>query len=124
MDSHNQKLIRKEPFSNGEMFSLFLLIIIIFISLLFAILIAFFTGKEIESIPTWLLNNYIRRPVIPSDTPINQHSLQSLELWLKGLGATRFNNPSKWCLVLADWQATIILERRFKCCLEEWRCFN
>ena len=56
MDSNNQKLVgNRRPFSNGEMFSLFLLIIIIFISLLFAILIAFFTGKEIESIPTWLL---------------------------------------------------------------------
>ncbi len=56
MDSNNQRLIgNRRPFSNGEMFSLFLLIIIIFISLLFAILIAFFTGKEIESIPTWLL---------------------------------------------------------------------
>ena len=56
MDSHNQKVIgNRRPFSNGEMFSLFLLIIIIFISLLFAILIAFFTGKEIDSIPTWLL---------------------------------------------------------------------
>ena len=56
MDSSNQKLIgNRRPFSNGEMFSLFLLIIIIFISFLFAILIAFFTGKEIESVPTWLL---------------------------------------------------------------------
>ena len=56
LDSNNQKLIgNRRPFSNGEMFSLFLLIIIIFISLLLAILIAFFTGKEIESIPTWLL---------------------------------------------------------------------
>ena len=56
MDSNNKQLIgNRRPFSNGEMFSLFLLIIIIFISLLSAILIAFFTGKEIESIPTWLL---------------------------------------------------------------------
>ena len=42
-------------FSNGEIFALFLLIIIIFISLFFAIGIASFTGKEMESIPTWLL---------------------------------------------------------------------
>ena len=57
MDSNNQHLIgNRRPFSNGEMFSLFLLIIIIFISLLFAIILAFFTGKEIESIPTWLLS--------------------------------------------------------------------
>jgi len=56
MDSNNQQLIgNRRPFSNGEMFSLFLLIIIILISLFLAILIASFTGKEIESIPTWLL---------------------------------------------------------------------
>ena len=56
MGSNNQQLVgNRRPFSNGEIFSLFLLIIIIFISLFFAIAIASFTGKEIESIPTWLL---------------------------------------------------------------------
>ena len=56
MDSNNQKLVgNRRPFSNGEMFSLFLLIIIILISLFLAILIASFAGKEIQSIPTWLL---------------------------------------------------------------------
>ncbi len=56
MDSNNQQLVgNRRPFSNGEMFSLLLLIIIILISLLLAILIASFTGKEIESIPSWLL---------------------------------------------------------------------
>ncbi len=56
MDANNQQLVgNRRPFSNGEMFSLFLLIIIILISLFLAILIASFTGKEIESIPSWLL---------------------------------------------------------------------
>ena len=56
INTNNKYLVgNRRPFSNGEIFSLFLLIIIIFISLLFAILIASFTGKEIESIPTWLL---------------------------------------------------------------------
>ncbi|MDC3183798.1 J domain-containing protein [Prochlorococcus sp. AH-716-B20] len=56
MDANNQQLIgNRRPFSNGEMFSLFLLIIIILISLFLAILIASFAGKEIQSIPTWLL---------------------------------------------------------------------
>ena len=56
MDANNQQLVgNRRPFSNGEMFSLFLLIIIILISLFFAILIASFAGKEIQSIPTWLL---------------------------------------------------------------------
>ena len=55
MDANYHNLVgNRRPFSNGEMFSLFLLITIIFISLLFAIVIASFTGKEIESIPTWL----------------------------------------------------------------------
>ena len=56
MDSDNQKFVgNRRPFSNGELFSLLLLIVIIFISLFFAIIIASFTGKEIDSIPTWLL---------------------------------------------------------------------
>ena len=56
VDSNNQQLVgNRRPFSNGEMFSLFLLIIIILISLFLAILIASFAGKEIQSIPTWLL---------------------------------------------------------------------
>ncbi len=56
MDANNQQLVgNRRPFSNGEMFSLFLLIIIILISLCLVILVASFTGKEIESIPTWLL---------------------------------------------------------------------
>jgi DnaJ-class molecular chaperone len=56
MDANNQQLVgNRRPFSNGEMFSLFLLIIIILISLFLAILIASFDGKEIQSIPTWLL---------------------------------------------------------------------
>ncbi len=56
MDANNQQLVgNRRPFSNGEMFSLFLLIIIILMSLCLAILIASFAGKEIESIPTWLL---------------------------------------------------------------------
>ena len=56
IDSNNQKLIgNRRPFSNGELFSLFLLIIIIFISLICSIFIASFTGKELETIPLWLI---------------------------------------------------------------------
>ena len=56
VDANNQQLVgNRRPFSNGEIFSLFLLIIIIFISLFLAIVIASFTGKELESIPPWLL---------------------------------------------------------------------
>ncbi len=44
--------------------------------------------------------------------PINQHSLQSLELWLTDLGAVKdVNNPSKWYLLLSNWNATIIFEQ-------------
>ena len=56
IDSNNQNLIgNRRPFSNGELFSLFLLIIIISISLIFAIFIASFTGKELDTIPIWLI---------------------------------------------------------------------
>ncbi len=56
IDSNHQKLIgNRRPFSNGELFSLFLLIIIISISLICSIFIASFTGKELETIPLWLI---------------------------------------------------------------------
>ena len=57
IDSNNQNLIgNRRPFSNGELFSLFLLIIIISISLICSIFIASFTGKELDTIPIWLVN--------------------------------------------------------------------
>jgi len=56
VDNNNQNVIgNRRPFSNGEMFSLFLLIMIIFISLIFSICIASFTGKELDTIPIWLI---------------------------------------------------------------------
>ena len=45
----------RRPFSNGEMFSLFLLVIVIFLSLMFALLFANFNGREFNSIPIWLI---------------------------------------------------------------------
>ena len=56
IDSNNQNLTgNRRPYSNGELFSLFLLIIIISISLIGSIFIASFTGKELETIPLWLI---------------------------------------------------------------------
>ena len=56
IDSNNQKLVgNRRPFSNGELFSLFLLFIIISISLIFSIFIASFSSKELETIPSWLI---------------------------------------------------------------------
>ena len=56
IDSNNQNLVEnRRPFSNGELFSLFLLIIIISMSLICSIFIASFTGKELETIPLWLI---------------------------------------------------------------------
>ena len=56
IDSNNQNLIgNRRPFSNGELFSLFLLIIIISISLICSIFIASFTGKELDTVPLWLI---------------------------------------------------------------------
>ena len=47
-----------------------------------------------------------------TNTPINQHSLQSLEFWLRDLGAYKdMNDPSKWHLLLENWNATIIFEQ-------------
>ena len=56
IDSNNQNLIgNRRPFSNGELFSLFLLIMIISISLICSIFIASFTGKDLDTIPLWLI---------------------------------------------------------------------
>ena len=56
IDSNNLNLVgNRRPFSNGELFSLFLLIIIISISLICSIFIASFTGKELDTIPIWLI---------------------------------------------------------------------
>ena len=56
IDSNNQNLVgNRRPFSNGELFSLFLLFIIISISLICSIFIASFTGKELDTIPLWLV---------------------------------------------------------------------
>ena len=56
VDSNNQNLIgNRRPFSNGELFSLFLLFMIIAISLICSIFIASFTGKELDTIPIWLV---------------------------------------------------------------------
>ena len=57
IDSNNQNLVgNRRPFSNGELFSLFLLFIIISISLIGSIFIASFTGKELDTMPIWLIN--------------------------------------------------------------------
>ena len=56
IDSKNQNLVEnRRPFSSGELFSLLLLFIIISISLICSIFIASFTGKELDTIPIWLL---------------------------------------------------------------------
>ena len=56
IDSNNQNLVgNRRPFSNGELFSLFLLFIIISMSLICSIFIASFSGKELDTIPIWLI---------------------------------------------------------------------
>ena len=56
IDSNNQNLVgNRRPFSDGELFALFLLFIIISISLIGSIFIASFTGKELDTIPIWLV---------------------------------------------------------------------
>ena len=55
IDSNKNLVGNRRPFSNGELFSLFLLFIIISISLIGSIFIASFTGKELDTIPIWLV---------------------------------------------------------------------
>ena len=56
IDSNNKNFVEnRRPFSNGELFALFTLIVIISMSLICSIFIASFAGKELDTIPTWLL---------------------------------------------------------------------
>ena len=62
IDSNYQNLVgNRRPFSNGELFSLFLLFIIISISLVCSVFIASFTGKELDTIPIWLVKWYFKK---------------------------------------------------------------
>ncbi len=48
----------------------------------------------------------------PSETPINQYSLKSLESWLLHLGAVPdADNHSTWLLKLSNWEAIINFEQ-------------
>ena len=47
-----------------------------------------------------------------SQTPLNRHSLQSLELWLTELGANRSTrDPCLWSWITAEWRAEIKFEQ-------------
>ena len=50
---------------------------------------------------------------LPSETtPLNQHSLRALELWLQELGATRVDDdPCQWLLEVHGWRAVLLLDR-------------
>ena len=44
-------------------------------------------------------------------TPLNQHSLADLEIWLNQLGAQRSSdNPCLWLWIMSDWSAEIKME--------------
>ncbi len=48
----------------------------------------------------------------PEETPLNQHSLVSLENWLHQLGAERdLENPCVWRWFASQWSAEIQIER-------------
>ena len=47
-----------------------------------------------------------------SQTPLNQHSLAALELWLDELGAEKSKlDPCLWIWLMPKWSAEIKLER-------------
>ena len=47
----------------------------------------------------------------PGQTPLNQHSLEALELWLGELGAKKSNSdPSIWEWVMPAWSAEIKMQ--------------
>ena len=47
----------------------------------------------------------------PLTTPLNQHSLNDIELWLQNLGAEKSNkDPSLWTWVTSTWTAQIKID--------------
>ncbi len=47
----------------------------------------------------------------PANTPLNQHSLGAIEIWLQELGACKSDkDPCLWTLVLSHWSAVIQME--------------
>ena len=55
LDTQTTNLVgNRRPFSNGEFFALFLLVIIIALLLIFSLIFASFTGKGLDTIPPWL----------------------------------------------------------------------
>ncbi len=48
----------------------------------------------------------------PEETPLNQHSLLALELWLRDLGAKQSDeNPCIWTFSTSQWTAELQLEK-------------
>ena len=48
----------------------------------------------------------------PAQTPLNQHSLGAIELWLISLGAKKkIDNPSFWTWVMPKWSAEISFQQ-------------
>ena len=48
----------------------------------------------------------------PEQTPLDRHSLVSLESWLQRLGAERScEDPCRWIWLMPEWSAEIVLEQ-------------
>ena len=48
----------------------------------------------------------------PSNTPLNRHSLISLENWLIDLGAIKnLEDPCLWTLSMPEWTADLIIKK-------------
>ncbi len=59
------------------------------------------------------MENTVTMMSLPSaQTPLNCHSLRSLEKWLQNLGAERnANNPCLWIWTSVNWTAEIQMKR-------------
>ena len=52
------------------------------------------------------------RALPPPKTPLNQHSIGALELWLTSLGAKRKKeNPCLWLWTMPQWSAEIAIKK-------------
>ncbi len=48
----------------------------------------------------------------PAETPLNRHSIKSLEIWLAGLGAMQSETDAcRWDWLMPQWSAQILIEQ-------------
>ncbi|MFN7229224.1 MAG: DUF3143 domain-containing protein [Synechococcaceae cyanobacterium] len=105
----------RRSLSGGEWFALLLLTIALLASLVLGIGLAWARGLELVRPPSWITSapppTTMTTDLPPASTPLYNHALPALELWLRDLGAVQQGaNGSVWDLHRPEWSARILLD--------------